>query len=699
MKYRSVQLNLILNFSPVIICLGLVCMLLFGSKVFGQSKIEGVVLDGTSSKPMPYCSIQIKGTVKGAITNEDGLFEIEANIEKDTLIISYLGYQSKTIASSFFKEKIKIYMQPELFELSEFTIIEYKDYLYQLINKCSEKTRKTPSFNSKAYFSLETESSDSPVEVIECYYNAEIKNNIIKNLKLKNGKIGLAPFSNSYFVSLSTSEIITSYNLFDNVSKYSDSQQYLNMNPLQMSLKMLKKAYSLKLLSISGSSKNIYHIEFTRKIEPASLFSGEIWIDNSNFNLLKIKLIKNANDKTLSYQPFSTIKPSHKIDSISLSLIYTFANDSSISKLDYIQINYCFKYTDDLSSKNISSNGIIYLFDKEELFFEPKFSYNNAYADYDKILSFPYNQWFWDHNDAIQLSEKKKNYVDFFAKNGVLLSYSDLNSNDNSLFIVKKQTWSASSRITVKSLNKKYNFSLNSNKFKNDDHSSVPYNLFDLKGQLFLDINKFNDSISYITASIIDLDESYYYLQEQSYTNYFINIYFDLIEIQRLKLNDELSKCQKTVNAMEIVYESNVKELEAVHERYLKEVQRGINQKKLEQWNAFVFEKLHIDNSSLSNDSIRGVRARSTIENNQELSDIESYNAGTAFFILGQYELAKTYFLEAISTNNTNSWYYYNLGLTYYKLNDLKNACINLNICISKGEKIEESLLRLICNQ
>ena len=54
--------------------------------------------------------------------------------------------------------------------------------------------------------------------------------------------------------------------------------------------------------------------------------------------------------------------------------------------------------------------------------------------------------------------------------------------------------------------------------------------------------------------------------------------------------------------------------------------------------------------------------------------------------------------LDAISMNDSNSWYYYNMALTYYKLDDYSNACKYINLSIQKGEKVEIELKNTLCN-
>jgi TonB-linked SusC/RagA family outer membrane protein len=61
-----------------------------------QYKVSGKILD-ENSLPFPGASIQIKGSLKGAVSDFDGLFELELPNESSTLIISYIGYKPQEI--------------------------------------------------------------------------------------------------------------------------------------------------------------------------------------------------------------------------------------------------------------------------------------------------------------------------------------------------------------------------------------------------------------------------------------------------------------------------------------------------------------------------------------------------------------------------------------------------------------------------
>jgi hypothetical protein len=564
----------------------LLCALLislFQMPAAAQSIVSGEVY-GSDETPLPYCNVVIKGTFRGCITNEDGRFALMNGMNTDSLIFSYLSYKTKTVSASSLLFNSKIILQPEIYNLKVTTIMGNTDYLYELISQCRLQHLSQPEYTGKAYFSLETETDSIPLEVIECYYNATVKNTQLQELALKNGRIGLAPYNDFYFVSLNTSQIIKNYSLFQRQDKYFPG------NPLQLTLKKLRKQYKLKLLSVGGENQSVYQIRFTPAELKHEFFQGEIWIDHKSGQLISLKL----SSVNLRQHPFKPIKPGHKIDSLAINLNYAFLRDGLVDKADYVSFSYSFNYADEVSRKKLSTNGILYLFDHTEPFYIPRFQYNSGYTDYDKIISFPYNQNFWKHNEAIVLSNKKKSYLGFFSEHGVLLNYNELKTVDNALLCVKKVAWSARQRIDSQLLN---SVKRSRNQSRNTSGGRTLYydELYHLKGQIFMDVNKFADSVEYLTATIIDLDESFFDAPLQPYTNSFINTYFDLIEIQRLKLLRILGRGAWTIEQINTIYDTNINEIELTHKKYLKEVQRGNNTPKLLQWEKVVAEVTGIE--------------------------------------------------------------------------------------------------------
>lgn len=98
----------------------LVCVL----QAQDSRRITGKVFSAQDSIPLPGANIVVKGTKKGAITDFDGRFIYQLvadNINETELVISYLGFQSKTLKIGT-KNTFAIYLEPDNDELGEVII-------------------------------------------------------------------------------------------------------------------------------------------------------------------------------------------------------------------------------------------------------------------------------------------------------------------------------------------------------------------------------------------------------------------------------------------------------------------------------------------------------------------------------------------------------------------------------------------------
>ena len=73
---------------------------LFATSLFAQNgTVTGTILDKEfNNEPLPFANIVIKGTKQGASTDENGKYSISLKPGNYTLVIGYLGYETKEIA-------------------------------------------------------------------------------------------------------------------------------------------------------------------------------------------------------------------------------------------------------------------------------------------------------------------------------------------------------------------------------------------------------------------------------------------------------------------------------------------------------------------------------------------------------------------------------------------------------------------------
>jgi hypothetical protein len=131
------------------------------------------------------------------------------------------------------------------------------------------------------------------------------------------------------------------------------------------------------------------------------------------------------------------------------------------------------------------------------------------------------------------------------------------------------------------------------------EQGTIPSQRYHLEVQLFMDINEVCDSVQIITKTIFDPYLSFYKFNTTKESQAFINIYFDLMEIERRKLAAELIKCKNDIPSAKLKYNEAVKNAKIMSENYFKEIERGTNKSNLKKWNKIVYEELNIDNIAL----------------------------------------------------------------------------------------------------
>ncbi|WP_121065750.1 TonB-dependent receptor [Maribacter vaceletii] len=84
---------------------------------FSQGTVTGTIIDGDSNSPLPGASIVVKGTTNGTSADFDGNFTINVSDASGSLVISYIGFISKTVTYTSEGSLGSIILQPNAEEL------------------------------------------------------------------------------------------------------------------------------------------------------------------------------------------------------------------------------------------------------------------------------------------------------------------------------------------------------------------------------------------------------------------------------------------------------------------------------------------------------------------------------------------------------------------------------------------------------
>ena len=100
----------------------LVMVMLFSTAViFAQTKLTGKVVDETN-QPLPGASVILKGATSGASTDFDGNFTFETSVSNGTILVSFVGYETKSFTFTKSTNFGTIGLKPSAESLEEIVI-------------------------------------------------------------------------------------------------------------------------------------------------------------------------------------------------------------------------------------------------------------------------------------------------------------------------------------------------------------------------------------------------------------------------------------------------------------------------------------------------------------------------------------------------------------------------------------------------
>ena len=111
------------NFTKV--CLVLITMLM-ASSLLAQTKITGVIMDGEINQSLAGANVFVKGTQVGATTDLDGKFELTTTESSGTLLVSFLGFETKSVPFNATSKSIdlgSIQLKPDANQLTEIVLV------------------------------------------------------------------------------------------------------------------------------------------------------------------------------------------------------------------------------------------------------------------------------------------------------------------------------------------------------------------------------------------------------------------------------------------------------------------------------------------------------------------------------------------------------------------------------------------------
>src|SRR5690625_4088306 len=94
------------------------------SEVALMDLVRGTVTDGQNGETLPGVNIMVKGTTIGTSTDQNGNYELDAPSYQDTLVVSFVGYQSWEEPING-RQELNIALQPQAIAGEELVVVGY----------------------------------------------------------------------------------------------------------------------------------------------------------------------------------------------------------------------------------------------------------------------------------------------------------------------------------------------------------------------------------------------------------------------------------------------------------------------------------------------------------------------------------------------------------------------------------------------
>jgi len=136
-----------------------------------QKVIEGSIRDRESSEPLPAANIQIQGTLKGTISNDQGFYILRIDDLPATIIVSYIGYASEKVRiETYSAGRQDILLTPVSYELEPIVVTDEDPavrIMQEVIRRKKEWRATLNTYQANAYTRVVLENDTSITSIME----------------------------------------------------------------------------------------------------------------------------------------------------------------------------------------------------------------------------------------------------------------------------------------------------------------------------------------------------------------------------------------------------------------------------------------------------------------------------------------------------------------------------------------------------
>jgi len=285
-----------------------------------ETKIIGKVYDGITREPLPFVNIKYKGGKPFTTTDVDGNFTLATSAPTDSIVISYIGYKTKSVAvKKNIAQNLNIYIETDQLTLGEVVILPGENPAHRILrqvisHKDDNDKEKLSSYEYEVYNKIEFDMNNIPPEWKD--------RKLLKPIKFVFDYIDSTSVTEKPYLPLLLSESISDFfyrtaprfkKEIIKASKVSGMQDksvsqfmgemYQNVNIYDNNILVFGKQfpspisdnalnyYRFYLIdSVIIGSNRCYHLQFKPRRKQEFSFSGNMWIADTTFAVKRLEM-------------------------------------------------------------------------------------------------------------------------------------------------------------------------------------------------------------------------------------------------------------------------------------------------------------------------------------------------------------------------------------------------------------------------
>ncbi|MEI8006448.1 MAG: carboxypeptidase-like regulatory domain-containing protein [Bacteroidota bacterium] len=262
--------------------------------------ISGRVTDAVNGSPLPFAQMAISNSTNGTVTNDDGQFflVIPEGRLKDTLVVSYLGYETVKLALGGIAGKTtEISLKPKEVSLKEVEVVALtpEEVMRRMFNNIPLNYGKD-SLLLTAFYRSQKFTGKKLAEYSEAII-VDLKTGYFHQNSMRDVKFTAGQSNKTQLVKGRVVSDTNLVNAMGEVGKMAGclgcifAEDMVENNFRTMFDEEVFRFYTYKMEELANpDGGKIYHIRFDQANNKIKGFKGEIFIDGNSYALMKIRL-------------------------------------------------------------------------------------------------------------------------------------------------------------------------------------------------------------------------------------------------------------------------------------------------------------------------------------------------------------------------------------------------------------------------